>query len=293
MAERIGIVGVGLIGASIGLALRANRTVKEIVGIGRSQDSLLLAKERGAIDHAVTDLNAAADLLRSLDFLVICTPVDAVVRAACTLWPLLHPGCIVTDAGSTKQTIVEQIALQLPAMSRFIGSHPIAGSERTGPAAASASLFRGRTAVVTPVHGSEQATVDAVRAFWLSLGMTVVEMPPAEHDAILARTSHLPHLIASALSLVTDIEDRPFAGTGLRDTTRIASGDPALWRAIFAENREAVLAALDRFEGALAGLRACLLERDWPLLEKRLTDGKQNRDALGRQHFGPGGTTGP
>jgi prephenate dehydrogenase len=280
--DSVAIIGVGLIGGSIGLALRGRKLARQIVGIGRSQASLDKAIARGCIAEATTNL---AEGVQQAELVVVCSPVELIaqhVRDAARHCP---PGCLITDAGSTKAQIVDDaeaaLAARFPGGLPYVGSHPLAGSEKNGATAAAADLFADRIVVVTPTSASSAAAVVEIEAFWQSLGARVVQMSPAEHDAVLAHTSHLPHLLASALAAATPEELLPLTAAGWQDTTRIAAGEAELWRQIFLATRACTLKALADFETVLARLRSALEAADGPLLAELLTEGKRRRDAVG------------
>jgi prephenate dehydrogenase len=282
--EKVAILGVGLIGGSIGLALRERKLAKEVVGIGRRESALAKAKELGAIDRGTTSL---AQGVADAEIVVVATPVDTVAEFVLKVSEVCSQCTTITDAGSTKETIVTAVERGLTGRRDgpwFIGSHPIAGDHRTGVEFARAELFDGRKTVVTPTAHSHRASTLDVERFWHSLGADVVTMSPAEHDAALAATSHLPHLVAYALAFATPNELLPLAASGWRDTTRIAGSDPNLWRPIFAANRTHVLEALDRFTEIVTLLRESLEAGDdqelYGILE-RAQRTKSHRDALG------------
>ncbi|HVA50466.1 MAG TPA: prephenate dehydrogenase [Pirellulales bacterium] len=275
--DTVAIVGVGLIGGSIGLALRKRGLATEIVGIGRRAESLRVAQERGAVTRATLDLDEG---VADAGWVVVCTPVGRIaddVRAAAQS---CRPGALITDAGSTKAEIVERVGLALPRGVRFIGSHPLAGSERSGAAAADADLFVDRLVVLTPEPTSLAGDVRMLSEFWTALGARVATMPAVEHDRLIAAASHLPHLVAAALAVATPDEALPLTATGWADSTRIASGDPELWRQIFASNRSSLLASLTRFEELLAGLRTALDAGDDQAVLEILRAAKQRRDGM-------------
>ena len=283
MAEysAVAIVGVGLIGGSIGLALRERKLAREVVGIGRREKSLASARQIGAIDRGTTDV---ADGVKSAEIIVVCTPVDTIVDFVARAAAACPKNAILTDAGSTKQTIVVAVEKQLGGRAtgpQFVGSHPLAGDQRSGSEYARDDLLEGRMVVVTPTDKTPAAAVETITRFWQSLGATVVTMSPAEHDAALAVTSHLPHLVAAALAAATPEKLLPLAAGGWRDTTRIAGGDPALWEPIFTTNREQVLAALAEFGRRVDGLRHALESGDQQQLLANLEQAKRIRDALG------------
>jgi prephenate dehydrogenase len=281
---RIAIVGVGLIGGSIGLALKERKLAGEVVGVGRRAASLETAARRGVVDRTTTNLTSG---VAEADFVIITTPVDmipdtvlAVAKAA--------PQATITDAGSTKGQIcreVRELAAKTPEISglgnRFIGSHPLAGDHRTGPEYARGDLFNSRTVVVTPEDDTPPGLIERVREFWTSLGASVELLSPEEHDRALAATSHLPHLVAAALAAATPEEWLRLAATGWSDTTRIAAGDPGLWTQIFSQNRAAVLDSLKRFQHQLELFTQTIEVGDTAALSQKLQEAKRIRDALG------------
>jgi cyclohexadieny/prephenate dehydrogenase len=275
--NNVAIVGVGLIGGSVGLALRQRGLAEAVTGIGRRAESLRVAKRVGAVTRTTTDL---AGGVAEADLVVVCTPVADIAghvreaAASCN-------GAVITDAGSTKAYIVAELDGALPPTARFVGSHPLAGSERSGPAHARADLFVDRVVVVTPTGRTTADDLQTVTQFWKSLGAKIIEMTPTAHDRALAATSHLPHLVAFALAASVPPRDLPLAASGLRDTTRIAGSDPELWAQILVSNQFEVLKALDRFEQSTAALRQALEAGDKKRLVKLLTQAKRKRDALG------------
>jgi prephenate dehydrogenase len=272
----LAIIGVGLIGGSIGLAARQRGLVERVLGVGRRDSSLAEAKQMGAIDEGSTDLD---DAIPQADLAIFCTPVDQIAGQIQQAFSLAKQGAIFTDAGSTKNRIVAAVEEKLPEGIYFVGSHPLAGSEKKGPTHAVPHLFENRVVVVTPTEKSRPETVERVSAFWAALGARVKLMKPLEHDRALALTSHLPHLIASALAGILPDEFRELAASGFRDTTRIAASDPHLWKAIFHQNWKAILESADKFEKQLHDLRrAMVVNPDW--LVELLEKGKKNREAL-------------
>ena len=275
--DTVAIVGVGLIGGSIGLGLRRRGLAREVVGVGRREESLRAAQQLGAMDRSTLDVaEGAADA----ELIVVCTPVGRIaadVRAAAAA---SRRQALITDVGSTKAQIVAELDGALPGGVRFVGSHPLAGSEKNGPAAADADLFVNRTVVVTPVGSTCEGDLAAVAALWTSLGARVIHMSPADHDRTLAATSHLPHLVAAALAAATSADDLALTATGWADTTRVASGDPELWSQIFLSNQAHVLAALGRYQETLERLRRAVESGDEPTLVRLLAEAKSRRGAL-------------
>jgi prephenate dehydrogenase len=274
----VAIVGVGLIGGSIGLALRQRGLAEHVVGIGRRQASLRIARRVGAVTTTTIEI---AKGVADADLIVICTPVGRIVEDVKAVAAHCPEGALITDAGSTKAAIVAALDGTLPRGCRFLGCHPLAGSEKTGAAHASADLFDGRVTVITPTRNTRAEDYDALEGFWQSLGSLVMQMPPEEHDRALALTSHLPHLVAAAIA--STLPERLFrlCGTGVADVTRIASGDPALWAQIFMQNCDNVAASLNDLRGRMAAMENALRQRNEPELERLLTLAKKNRDALG------------
>jgi len=275
--ETLTIVGVGLIGGSIGLAAKRRGLAGQVRGVGWRQQTLDQARARGAIDEASLDLATAAP---GSDIIVFCTPVDGIVGQVLAAAPLCTPGTLMTDAGSTKAVIVRGVEGHLPDGVAFVGGHPLAGSEKRGPLHAEPDLFQGRVTVVTRTASTPPEALARAVAFWQALGSRVRLMDPDEHDQALALTSHLPHVVASALAQALPPELYEFTGTGFRDTTRVAAGDPALWTGIFRHNRAAVLDALDRFGARLDRFRQALRAGDPAALAALLAEAKKVRDAL-------------
>jgi cyclohexadieny/prephenate dehydrogenase len=276
--DSLTIVGVGLIGGSIGLAAKARAAARRVVGVGRHADTLERAKSLGAIDEFTTDM---ASGVRSADIVVFCSPVDRIAKQAREAAAYAMPGALFTDAGSTKGTIVRELDGRLPSHVRFVGAHPLAGSEKQGAENARADLFAGRVCVLTPTATTDAAAVERATLFWQSLGCVVKRLTPEEHDLALATTSHLPHVIAALLAGQLPTKWMPFAASGFRDTTRVAAGDPALWTAIARENAPALSLALDQFDERLQELRKAVLDVESDALIDILTAGKKVRDALG------------
>jgi len=274
----VAIVGVGMIGGSIGKALRSRRLATKVVGIGRSQTSLDAARRGGCVTDTSTDVAAAA----AADLVVVAAGVGAIPGLLDAVDAVVRPGTLLTDAGSTKASIVAGWERRRRSRrGRFVGGHPIAGSHRRGPAAADGDLFAGRVTVVTPAKATPAADADAIGDFWAALGSTVFMMPPKEHDRILAATSHAPHVIAAALAAATPAATLAFTAGGWRDTTRIAAGDPDLWADILLDNAGGVGDAMKRFAVTVERLLAAIDRGDRRRLVELLTRAKDTRDALG------------
>ena len=277
--QTVAIVGVGLIGGSVGLALRSRRLAGRIVGVGRTPGSLAEALRHKAVDETSLDLEAA---VAAADLVVVAAGVAAIPALLERIDAAAPAGCLVTDAGSTKRTIVAGWERRRRRRRvRFVGGHPLAGSHHRGPASASADLFTGRVAVVTPAAATPAADVEDAASFWSALGATVFVMPPKQHDAILATTSHAPHLIAAAVAAATPADALRFTAGGWRDTTRIAAGDPDLWADILLDNAGGVADAMRRIAGMAEKMLMAIEAGDRRRLVSLLTRAKKERDALG------------
>jgi prephenate dehydrogenase len=274
----VAIVGVGLIGGSVGRALRARRLADRVIGIGRSRESLAAARATGAVTEIALDPAAVAEA----DLVVVATGVRAIPRLLEAVDAEVRPGTPITDAGSTKASIVAAWEKRRKIRrGRFVGSHPLAGSHRRGPEAADAELFAGRVAVVTPAAATPTNDVEDIGGLWSALGATVFVMNPREHDRLVAATSHAPHVLAAALAAATPPAAIPFTAGGWRDTTRIASGDPELWAEILLDNAGPLTAALKRVATAAERMIAAIEAGDRRRLVTLLSRAKDVRDALG------------
>ena len=282
MIRRLTIVGVGLLGGSVAKAARARGVASEIVGVGRDAGRLEAASRDGAFDRVTTDL---ASGVRDADVVVLAAPVLAILPLLEAVAKAASPETIVTDVGSTKGAIVAaaaRIARDRPL--RFVGSHPMAGSEQSGYAHARVDLFHGATVVVTPADHSEPAAVKTIVALWEALGVgRVVTLDPDAHDRAVAAISHLPHLAAFALvDAVERFEPGAFdvAARGFRDTTRIAAADPVMWEEIFLDNREALAASLEAYRKSLDDLAHMIARGDGDALRAAIARIKARREAL-------------
>jgi prephenate dehydrogenase len=276
--KKVAIVGVGLIGGSVGLALRERCLAENVTGIARKKVTLDSALAVGAIDTAATDLEKG---VANADIVVVSTPVDSIAEQVCRVVAVSKPR-LITDAGSTKARICQEIEAQLVGKSNpFVGSHPLAGDHRTGPENARADLFVGKTVVVTPTATTSAGDLEIARDFWQSLGAMVHVTSPEAHDQALAETSHLPHLVASAIARCTSQEYLPLTATGWADTTRVAAGDAELWTQIFGQNAEAMVPAIDRLIDQLQAMRTQIAAGKWDELQEILQQAKRIRDAVG------------
>lgn len=276
--ENVAIVGVGLIGASIGLALRERGLAGRVIGIGRRPTTLEVARERGAVTETTTDLKQG---VAEAELVVVCTPVATIVETVEQVAAASPASCLITDAGSTKGEIVAALDHLSDKGPRFVGSHPLAGGENSGPQHGRADLLVGRVVVLTPAEKTRPEDLQTLEQFWCALGARVVSLSPAEHDEALATTSHLPHLVAAAIAGSTPKQYAALVATGWLDTTRIAAGDAELWQQILLGNRDHVLKSLDRFEALLTEMREAIENVDQNRLKTLLLKAKRTRDALG------------
>jgi prephenate dehydrogenase len=275
------IIGVGLLGGSLGLALKARGLAACVHGVGRRRESLAVAERLGAIDTAFLD---PAEAVADADLVVICTPANLVAPMLDAVVPRCRPAALITDVASTKAAICAHADGFTGDGPCFVGSHPMAGSERFGPEHADPRLYEGAWTIVTPTGASHPEAVARTESLWRAVGCTVAHMEPAAHDAVVARTSHLPHIAAACLAQVAAENHPPSAaaGKGFRDTTRIAAGRPSVWRDICLTNREAILAALAAFDARVAEARKALEAGDAAALEAFFAGGAEaRREVLG------------
>ena len=268
--DRVAVIGVGLIGGSFALALKGRGACTSVVGVGRNPDNMRVAKERGIVDSVESD---AAVAVRGADLVLVATPVAQFPALFARIVPSLAPSALVMDAGSTKQDVEAAARAAMGGrIGQFVPAHPIAGAEHSGAAAARAELFQGKRVVLTPLAENSPALVERAATAWEACGARISRMSAAEHDAVFAAVSHLPHLLAYAL--VHEIALRTnsgqlfgYAAGGFRDFTRIASSHPEMWRDISVANRDALVAELDRYIDKLRALRVPLAAGDGAALE--------------------------
>ncbi len=270
----VAIVGVGLIGGSIGKALRERGLATRVVGIGRNPDRLAEAVRLGAIDSETTDL---AEGVSDAQVAVVCTPVTQIASTVQSLADAGSDELLITDAGSTKRAIVDAVERHPRARSLFVGAHPIAGSERQGVEHSDPNLFDYRACVLTPTTVTPADRLERAIGFWSAIGCRVTTLDPATHDETLALTSHLPHVVAAALAGTVPAEMLSLAAGAYRDGTRVAGADAALWTAIFHENRAALLSALREFEHHIANFRVLLDADDGAAIERWWDAAKAHR----------------
>ncbi len=273
--SRVAIIGLGLIGSSLGWVLKQQGLADEVVGHDAKAAVRAKALELGFIGRAEADLGAA---VAGADLVVVSVPMLAIGPVCEAIAPHLAPGAIVTDTGSCKTGARDAMVAALPAHVHAVPGHPVAGTEHSGPEAGFAELFAGRWCILTPPPGTDAKAVRTVRALWRAAGMKVETMEAERHDLVLAITSHLPHLIAytivdTAVTLESDLQSDvvKFAAGGFRDFTRIAASDPTMWRDVFLTNKEAVLEMLGRFTEDLTQMQRAIRKGDGDMLFETFT----------------------
>ncbi|WEK48307.1 MAG: prephenate/arogenate dehydrogenase family protein [Candidatus Andeanibacterium colombiense] len=272
--ERVAIIGLGLIGGSIGLAVRDHLPGVATTGYDADPEVRKRARERGLAD---TIYDSASEAVHRADLVILCVPVGAMGEVARAMAPALAKGVLISDVGSSKQTVTEALREALPGR-EVIPAHPVAGTENSGPDAGFAQLFQQRWCIVTPPEGADPAQVSRLVSFWEALGAMVDTMDPQHHDLVLAVTSHIPHLIAyTIVGTASDLEDVTrsevikYSAGGFRDFTRIAASDPTMWRDVFLNNRDAVLVMLKRLLDDIGAMQQAIEESDGEALFDRFT----------------------
>ncbi len=283
--RRLTLLGVGLIGSSVARAARERGGLAaEVVANARSAATLARVRELGIADRTELDPGLAVE---GADCVMLCAPVGAYAELAQAIAPHLAPGCVLTDVGSTKLSVIRDVGPLVPDGVHFVPAHPVAGTEYSGPDAGFASLFEGRWCLLTPPPGTDPEAVERMAEFWRRCGSMVSSMEPAHHDRVLAIVSHLPHLIAFTIcGTADDLEGETrqevlqFAASGFRDFTRIAASDPVMWRDVFLNNREALLEMLARFTEDAQAMARAVRWGDAAYIEDRILRGRKIRQSL-------------
>ncbi len=260
--DRIALIGIGLIGSSIARDVKALGLAKEVIVSSRSTETLRRAEE---LQLGTSYVASAADAVKGADLVVVSVPVGASEEVAKQIASSLKPGAIVTDVGSTKASVIAQMAPHMPQGVHFIPGHPLAGTEKSGPDAGFTGLFQGRWCIFTPLPDTDPQALERLKGFWTALGSRIDEMDPQHHDKVLAIVSHLPHIIAynivgtaDDLEAVTESEVIKYSASGFRDFTRLAASDPTMWRDVCLHNKDAILEMLARFSEDLAYLQRAI-----------------------------------
>lgn len=279
--DSVAFIGLGLIASSMAHALRRTKNPPRILGYARSKETRQRVREIGFCDEV---FETAEDCVKDADLVVLCTPVGVVGSVAKTIAPFLKEGAVVSDVGSTKQSVIDNVAGLLPSHVNFVPAHPLAGTENSGPDAGFAELFENRWCILTPLPETSKDAVSAVQNMWESFGAKLSIMDAAHHDLVLAVTSHVPHLIAYTmvgvadnLSRVTESEVIEYSAAGFRDFTRIAASDPTMWRDVFLSNKDATIDILGRFTQELNELKNAIINDDGEMLFDYFTHTRQIR----------------
>ena len=271
--KKVAIIGTGLIGGSLGLSIKKNKLAQEVVGVAQHKASLALALKMKAIDRGSLSL----DIIKGADLLILATPVDTILNSRKQILKMAGRHCLVTDVGSTKTKIVSLLERAFP---NYIGSHPLAGSEKRGIAHACPGIFKNSVCILTPTRKTQGKALAKIKALWTKAEARVVLLSPAGHDRILSFTSHLPHLVAFSLINSIPVNFLKFASGGLKDTTRIAASSPALWQGIFLTNKINALKSISLFEKNLKQLKSAVKNGDKKLLMHILSQAQQKRNLL-------------
>jgi len=282
--KQITILGIGLIGASLALSCRQRKLVDTIVGFGRNAANLKKAQELNIIDSGSTDLKTA---VTGSDLIVLCTPVGVLAERVREMIPFLQDGCIITDAGSVKGPLVEEIDALVPKTIHYVGAHPIAGGERSGLEAAREDLLTGAKCIITPTADTQAEALERVTGFWAEVGMQTLTMDAHEHDTVFGALSHLPHVVAYALmNTVANVKTAShgdilsMSGGGLKDITRIASSDPVMWRDICMKNKIPVVTLINQFQSALENIKTLIEQDQADALQETFADANLHRGKL-------------
>jgi cyclohexadieny/prephenate dehydrogenase len=286
--KRLALLGIGLIGSSVARIARERKDIAgEIVVNARTQKTLDRVMELGFADRVEID---PAKAVEGADCVMLCAPVGAFADLATRIGPHLAPGAVLTDVGSTKQSVIRDVGPLVPGGVHFVPAHPVAGTEYSGPDAGFTTLFEGRWTLLTPPPGTDEAAVEKIAELWRRCGSMVERMEPGHHDRVLAIVSHLPHLIAFTIcGTADDLADESrqevinFAASGFRDFTRIAASDPVMWRDIFLNNREAVLEMLARFTEDAQAMARAIRWGDAAYIEDKVERGRKIRRSLIQQ----------
>lgn len=277
MFKRVTIIGLGLIGGSLGQAIKKQRLAKKIIGVSRKASTIRKAKAIGAVDVATRDIKKG---VKDSDLIILTAPVLTITKLAKSISGHLKDGAVVTDTGSTKKYIVKRIESVLPSGRDFVGSHPIAGSEKSGVGFADKDLFKGAYCILTKTKRTNKKALKKIKKFWNRLGMKVKITSAECHDKVISKLSHLPHALAVSLCNASNKKELHLAAGGFKDTTRIASGNPELWKDIFVTNRKNIVKDMKVFRKELLKIENALERNDSAKLLRLLKKAKTVRDSL-------------
>ncbi len=271
--KKVAIVGIGLIGGSLGLAIKQKRLARQVVGVSRREKNLAFAKKIGAIDWGSQDIS----IIEGADAVLLATPIRVILELAPLISKVIDRNCLVTDVGSTKSVIVKKLSSLFP---NYVGSHPLAGSEKTSIIHAQADIFENTLCILTPTAGTRRLALAKIKALWNELGAKIVNLSPALHDRILAFVSHLPHAVAFSLIGAIPLKYLRFAAGGLKDTTRIAASDSELWADILLTNRKNIHNSISLLERNLKRMRDAIREGNRKELIRILEQARAKRNRL-------------
>ncbi len=277
MFNRVAIIGVGLIGGSVGKAIKKRGFAKKVIGFSRRRSTISNALKKKAIDIGTLDLKKAVS---NADLIILAAPVKTIIKLAPSVFKNAKEGTIVTDVGSCKGEIVDSLDRLIPKHLSFIGSHPLAGSEKKGVNFSCSELFQNSICIVTPSKKTSALALSKIKKFWNLLGSKVVSLSPSEHDKVVALVSHLPHALSFSLTSAVPEKYLKFASGGMRDTTRIAASDPDIWRDIFIANKTELLKAIKIFKAELFKLESLISSGNNSKLTKKLVNAKSKREKL-------------
>ena len=275
--RKVTIIGVGLMGGSLGKAIKKQGLAKEVVGLSQKQTTLSTAVKMQAIDHGCHDIRKA---VHNADLVVLATPVSIITGTLSMIGPYLKRGCIVTDVGSSKVSIVRTAQQFLPNHVSFVGSHPLTGSEKKGVQFADEKLFEGALCIMTPTDQVNRSVTHRIKTLWARLGCRIKFLSPEEHDRIMAYISHLPHVLSFALMNIIPAELLEYTAQGLKDTTRIASSSPQMWSDICQGNADNIVNVLDELVKDLAGIRRAIVTNETKILLDEFQKAKDKRDRI-------------
>lgn len=271
--DKVAIIGVGLVGGSLGLCIKKKGLAAKVVGVSRRRQTLLLAKKRGAIDQGSRDLG----IIKDAGLVILATPVNTILSIAPRIAKVIRPDCIVSDVGSTKKQIVSCLER---VFAGFVGCHPLAGSEKQGVRFARPGLFSDSLCILTPSRNTSRSALARIKKLWLAVGARVIFLSPDKHDETLAFVSHLPHAAAFSLAGAVPQGFLKFASTGFKDTTRIAASDSEIWADIFLSNQKNMLRSISIFEQRLGAIKSAIKKKDRVLLRRILKQARDKRLSL-------------
>ena len=280
--NKIAIVGLGLIGGSLALALKESKQVETVVGIDTDDDSIKYAFDNKIIDEGASDINK---VISDSEIIVLSTYVGSIADTAKSVLELATDGSIITDTGSVKSSIVQEIESSLPENLHFVAGHPIAGTENSGVKSADSNLFKGKRAILTPTDKTDIDSKNKVKTMWEAVGAEVFEMDPSTHDHIFGRLSHMPPVVAySLINSVLNAEDSDelleFAGGGLKDYTRVSASSPEMWSQIFSANKDQLMDAIAIFKNSLRRIEQAIENEDFDTLKKELEKAAKAKRSL-------------